>query len=247
MTSRTEPPEGHEPIDLGTEIKAGDQIVDRAMGKLAEKLGETNPELALKAEAPKQNYLKMAVDYGPILAFGLTFFACSTLKLTDKSEALVWASGVLGAASVVALIAGFIMEKRVAWIPLMSCLITIPFSVLTVVFKDPTFVKIKMTIVDVIIGSILLGALVLKKEPLKALLGDSLKLKAAAWPKLTVYYALFYYAMAAANEVIWRTQDNNFWVTWKLVSMIGGPIAFSIVLLPFLMKNLETPPEEKAD
>ncbi|MDV6332092.1 inner membrane-spanning protein YciB [Asticcacaulis sp. 201] len=247
MTSRTEPPEGHEPIDLGTEIKAGDQIVDRAAGKLAEKLGEANPELALKPEAPKQNTIKMVVDYGPLVAFGLTFFACSALKLVEKPMALVWASGVLGAASVVALIAGLIMEKRVAWIPLMSCLITIPFSVLTVVFKDPTFVKIKMTIVDAIIGSILLGALVLKKEPLKALLGDSLKLKDAAWPKLTIYYALFYYAMGATNEVIWRTQSDDFWVTWKLVSMIGGPIAFSIVLLPFLMKNLETPPEEKAD
>ena len=197
-----------------------------------------NPELAPDARTPAQTYIKMAVDYGPLIAFGLTFFACSVLKLTDKSQALIWASGALAAASLLALCAGLLLEKRIAWIPLMSCLIAIPFGLMTVIFKDTMFVKIKMTIVDTVIAGILLGGVALKKAPLKALLGETLKLKDEAWPRLTVYYALFYLAMAAANEVIWRTQSDSFWVTWKLVSIIGGPIAFSIVLLPFLMKNM---------
>ncbi len=222
------------------EIREGDRIVDRALGVAAEKLGEANPELALEPGEPKQNYVKMAVDYGPLLAFGLTFFACKFLKLVPAADCLIWASGVLGMASVLALIGGLIAERRIAWIPLVSCVITIPMTILTVVFHDATFVKIKMTIVDVLIGGILLGALVLKKQPLKLLLGEALKLKEAAWPKLTVYYALFYLAMAAVNEVIWRTQSDEFWLTWKLGSMIGGPILLSICLLPFLMKNMIT-------
>lgn len=199
---------------------------------------QANPELAIDPKTPLQTYIKMGVDYGPLLAFGLTFLVCHFLKLASKSDGLILASGVLGFASLVALIAGFLLEKRLAWIPLLSCLITIPFSILTVVFKDPVFIKIKMTIVDVLIGSLLLGGLALKKEPLKALLGETLRLRAAAWPRLTLYYAIFYYAMAAINELIWRTQSNDVWVTWKLISIIGGPVAFSIVLLPFLMKNM---------
>ncbi|HTN41621.1 MAG TPA: septation protein IspZ, partial [Asticcacaulis sp.] len=75
----------------------------------------------------------------------------------------------------------------------------------------------------------------------------ALKLKDTAWPKLTVYYALFYLAMAGVNEVIWRTQSDEFWLTWKLVSMIAGPILLSICLLPFLMKNMITDqPADKA-
>ena len=55
--------------------------------------------------------------------------------------------------------------------------------------------------------------------------------------------------MAAVNEVIWRTQSDEFWLTWKLVSMIGGPILLSICLLPFLMKNMITDPtaDDSAD
>lgn len=232
---------------LTDEIREGDRIVDRALGAAAEKLGEANPELALEPGEPKQNYVKMAVDYGPLIAFGLTFFICKIFKLVPAADSLIWASGVLGAAAVLALIGGLLAERRIAWIPLVSCLITIPMTILTVVFHDATFVKIKMTIVDVLIGGILLGALAFKKQPLKLLLGEALKLKDTAWPKLTVYYALFYLAMAGVNEVIWRTQSDEFWLTWKLVSMIAGPILLSICLLPFLMKNMITDqPADKA-
>ncbi len=219
-------------------LKAADKIVDKAAGLAAERLAETNPELALKPGEPKQNNLKMAVDYGPIVVFGLTLVITNLMKIGAKDDRIIYASATLGIASVIALIAGFVLEKRVAWIPLVSCLLTVPFSLLTVIFHNPTFIKIKMTIVDVIIAGILLGGLALKKEPLKVLLGDALKMKDAAWPKLTVYYALFYLAMAAINEVVWRTQSTDVWATWKLGSMIGGPIVFSIALLPFMMKNL---------
>ena len=229
--------------NLKDEIENGDEIVDRAGAQAAEKLGEINPELALQPGQPKQNYVKMAVDYGPLVAFGLTFLVCRFFKMTDKSEPLIIASGVLGAASLIAFIGGLALEKRIAWIPLLSALIAVPFSLLTVFFHDTVFVKIKMTIIDALIGAILIGGLMLRKQPLKALLGEALRLKETAWPRLTLYYALFYFAMAAINEVVWRTQSDDVWVTWKMISIIGGPIAFSIALLPFLMKNMILEPD----
>jgi len=224
----------------------GDKIVDKAAGIAAEKAGEINPELALKADEPAQNNVKIAVDYGPLVAFGLTFLACKLFRLVPAADALIWASGALGIASVIALIAGFALERRVAWIPLLSCAISVPMTALTVFLHDPVFVKIKMTIVDVVIGAILTGGVLLKKNPLKALLGDALKLKDEAWPRLTIYYAIFYFVMAGLNEAIWRTQSDSFWVTWKLASIIGGPVIFSICLLPFMMKNMIAPVTDKA-
>ncbi len=101
-----------------------------------------------------------------------------------------------------------------------------------------------MTIVDALIGGLLLGALALKKQPLKYLLGDSLKLKDTAWAPLTLYYALFYLAMAAVNEVVWRTQSDAVWVSWKMGSIIGGPVLLAVCLLPFLMKNMVSSEDE---
>jgi intracellular septation protein len=200
---------------------------------------EANPELALKPGEPKQNWVKIGVDYGPLICFGLSFVVVPHLvKSADKEAPLIWASGVLAVASVAALIVGFVAEKRIAWLALVTALLGIPFAVMTVVFRNPVFIKIKMTLIDALIGGLLLGGLALKKQPLKALLADTLKLKDEAWPRLTLYYALFYLAMAACNEAVWRTQTDGVWVTWKMASMIGGPVLFSVLMLPFMMKNM---------
>lgn len=200
---------------------------------------------ATPATPVKQSKLKLAVDYGPIIAFGATFFLVPVLKIAPRADALIWASGVLAVTSVIAVIAGLLFEKRIAWLPLIAAAIGIPFAVMTVLFHDPVFVKLKMTIVNALIGIALLVALALKKNPFKTLLGSSLPLKEAAWPRLTVYYALFYLAMAAVNEVVWRTQSDETWVSWKLGSIIGGPILLTLALLPFLMKNM-IPQEDAA-
>ncbi|HVZ30736.1 MAG TPA: septation protein IspZ [Asticcacaulis sp.] len=205
-------------------------------------LGEANPDIVAKP-GDKQNNLKMAVDYGPVLLFGATFFVAKFIGKLDSNTALIWGSGVLAAASVVAVIVGFLLEKRIAWIPLVAAILGIPFAVLTVVFKNPVFVKIKMTIIDALIGGVLLGALAMKKQPLKALLGEALPLKEQAWTPLTLYYGLFYWATAALNEIIWRTQSDSVWVTWKMLSIVGGPVVLAICLLPFFMKNLVLPAE----
>lgn len=216
------------------------EAADKTTDKLMETALKADPELAIDPAQPKQNWIKTGVDYGPLIAFGGTFLAAKVLKLGADPMPLVYAAGALAVTSIIAVVAGLILEKRIAWIPLVAAILTIPFAVLTVVFKDPVFIKIKMTIVNVLIGAVLLGGVVLKKQPLKALVGEALKLRDEAWPKLTVFYALFYLALAAINEVVWRTQSDEFWVSWKLASMIGGPIVFSILLLPFLMKNMIT-------
>jgi len=206
--------------------------------KPAEIVGEANPELALKPGETRQNWVKMGVDYGPIAVFAATMIISNLLKIGAKEDRIIYASAGLAIASVVALIVGLVAEKRVAWIAVVTAALGIPFSVLTVLFKDPVFIKIKMTIIDGLIGGVLLIGLALKKQPLKVLLGEALKLKDEAWPRMTLYYALFYLAMAAINEVVWRTQSTDVWATWKIGSMVGGPILFSIALLPFMMKNM---------
>ncbi len=220
------------------QLVAATEATDKATEKLMETALKADPELAINPAQPKQNWIKTGVDYGPLIAFGIAFLGAKVLKLGADPAPLIYAAGALAVTSVIAVIAGLVLEKRIAWIPLVAAVITIPFALLTVIFKDPVFIKIKMTIVNVIIASVLLGGVALKKQPLKALLGEALKLRDEAWPKFTVYYALFYLAMAGINEAVWRTQTDDVWVTWKMASMIGGPVVFSIALLPFLMKNM---------
>ena len=70
------------------------------------------------------------------------------------------------------------------------------FSGLTVLFHNDFFIKIKLSIIDGILALALFIGLAMGKQPLKALLGEALKLSDETWRKLTFRYALFFAALA---------------------------------------------------
>lgn len=210
--------------------------------EITEAQAEALPE-AIVPDAPEPaatNWTKTAIDFGPVVGFGLSFFIFRALKIggTDATAPMIWATGVLVALSVIAFVAALIIEKRVAWIPLVATLFAIPMGLMTIFFHDPIFIKVKVTVVFALIGSILGIAALMKKYPLKSMVGEALKLKESAWPKLTWMWVGFYIVMAIANEIVWRTQSDDVWVVWKMASAFGGPVLFTLLLMPFLMKNM---------
>ncbi|ESQ81074.1 inner membrane-spanning protein YciB [Asticcacaulis sp. YBE204] len=210
--------------------------------EITEAQAEAIPEVIVP-DAPEPaatNWVKSAIDFGPVVGFAASFFIFKKLGIggTDATAPMIYATDVLIAVSIIALIAALIIEKRIAWIPLVATLFAIPMGLMTIFFHDPVFIKVKVTVVNVLIGGILGIAALMKKYPLKSLLGSALNLRETAWPTLTWIWVAFYGVMAVANEVIWRTQSDDLWVTWKLGSMFGGPVLLTLILTPFLMKNI---------
>jgi intracellular septation protein len=221
------------------------------LGETVEIALEADPEVALEpASAPKAkagNNIKMAIDFGAPVAFGLTYFLCEKFgHFTDKDMPLLIATGVLVVASSAALIAAFVIEKRLAWMPLIVAVFAIVFGGLTLWLHDTRIIKIKLTVIEVFLGTVLLGGLAMKKNPLKGLMGDSLPIKDEAWGTLTLAYGLFFLAVGVANEFIWRTQTEAFWVTWKS-SLFFVTLAFSLCMAPYLMKHMKTEATEETD
>jgi intracellular septation protein len=214
------------------------------LGDVVEVALKADPDLALEtSETPKAksgNTIKMAIDFGAPLAFGLTYFGAEKFgQFADKDMPLLIATGVLVVASTIALIAAYVLEKRVAWMPLIVAVFAIVFGGLTLWLHDTRIIKIKLTVIECFLGAVMLGGLALKKNPLKALIGDSLPLKDEAWGTLTLAYGLFFFAIGIANEFIWRTQTEAIWVTWKS-SLFFVTVIFSICMAPYLMKHMKT-------
>ena len=44
------------------------------------------------------------------------------------------------------------------------------------------------------------------------------------WRKLTLRWALFFFALAILNEIVWRTQTTDFWVSFKVFGVV--PLTF---------------------
>jgi intracellular septation protein len=200
---------------------------------------EPNPEPAIVLEPPAKTetaqWSKTLIDMGAPLVFAGVYFTTKDLLL---------ATGVLIVTSIIAVIAAYVLEKRLAVMPLIAAGAAIIFGGLTLIFHDPSFIKIKVTIMNGLFGGVLLVGLAFKKVFLKMLMGEAIRLKDQAWKTLTLSYGLYFFAVALSNEIIWRTQSDAFWVTWR-ASLFFITIGFSIALAPFLMKNMITD-EDKA-
>ena len=189
------------------------------------------------AENKKASNLRQAVDFGALLAFMGSYAFLRFARGLESSEALIQATWVLVGASLIALLAGWLLEKRLAPLPLFSGLFALVFGTLTIFFHDPNLLKIKITVQNLALASILLGSLVFKKAAFKCLLGSAFNLTDAGWRGLTLRYGLFFLTVAIVNEVIWRTQTDDFWVAFRGGLWIASA-AFGIWQVFFIMKHM---------
>jgi len=186
--------------------------------------------------SPKTHQVVRAfVDYGAPLAFLLTFLA------TRSALAATW--GLVGGAAV-ALTVGFILERRIAPMPLVAGVAALIFGALTLIFHNPVFIKIKPTALNLGFAGFLLGGTAIGRNPLKALLGEALQMPDAVWRTLTVRYGVFFLCMAGLNEVVWRTQPEATWVWFRFPGLQLLALAFALSQAPLMMKyaNPSEPP-----
>lgn len=161
---------------------------------------------------------------------------------------MVQATWGLVAGAAIALIVGFVLERRIAPMPLVAGLLALMFGSLTLVFHDPRFVYVKPTVTSAAFGLFLIVGMLMGRSPLKVLLGSSsmtvLDLPDEAWRKLTWRYGVFFLAMAVLNEVVWRTQPESFWLAFRFPGATIIHVVFGIAQAPLFMKYAKT--EESA-
>jgi intracellular septation protein len=173
-------------------------------------------------------WLRPAVDYGPLAAFFLVYLL----------HGLMAATAVVIVASVAALIAAWAIERRVPLIPLITAAVVAVFGGLTLWLQDETFIKMKPTIVQALFAIILLGGLAFRRPLLKPLLGTMMPpMSDRAWGQFTLRYALFFVAMALLNELVWRSQSTDFWVSFKVFGLPVLTILFIVSQMPFISRH----------
>ena len=193
----------------------------------------------MKLSPAARKWVRGVVDYGGLAAFLIGFFLTRGGGMTSQ-EALVQATWWLVGGSLLGLVVGFVFEKRIAPFPLIAGGAALVFGGLTLFFHDVRFVKLKPTVMNSLFGVALLGGLILRKNPLKLLLGDAVKMPDEGWRKLTLNYGLFFLALAGLNEIVWRTQPDDIWVVFRFPGLLILTVLFGFAQVPLMMKYAKT-------
>lgn len=183
--------------------------------------------------------VRAVVDYGGLVAFLGAFLVLRFVQHAPSQAALLTATWWLVAGSAAALTIGLVVERRLAPLPLFAGLAALVFGALALVFHDPRIIQIKPTVTNAIFGCVMLGGVVMGKNPLKALFSTAISLTPEGWRKLTIRYGVFFLAMAALNEAVWRTQPASVWVLFKFPGMEILILLFSASQAPMIMKDIK--------
>jgi intracellular septation protein len=180
--------------------------------------------------------LKLGLELGPLVLF---FFANAYSDRFGVAEGrrIFAATAIFIVATLVALAVHYVLVKKLPIMPLVSGVVVVVFGGLTLWLDNDTFIKLKPTIVNTLFGVVLLGGLAFGRPLLSVVLDSMFRLTDEGWRKLTLRWGLFFLALAVLNEVVWRTQTTDFWVSFKVFGIMPLTFVFALAQTPLLMRH----------
>ena len=174
----------------------------------------------------KGSIIKSLIEIIPLILF----------FIVNAKYGIIVATKIFVITTVIALVVSYLHLKKFSAPLLITSFLVLIFGGLTIFFKDPTFIKLKPTIVYLLFSSFLFLGLKLKKNFLKIYLSSLIKLNNLGWDILTKRWSLFFFTMAILNEIIWRNFSTDFWVSFKVFGFLPLTIIF-MMLQNGLMKK----------
>jgi intracellular septation protein len=172
-----------------------------------------------------RRFYATALELGPLVLFFVANGRWGTSALACSSSPRRWRCPLRW------------LEKRWPVMPLVGGFFVLVFGGLTIWLQDDTFIKLKPTIVNCLFGTILGGGLLLFRRPLlKPLFGTAFRLTDEGWRKLTLRWTLFFFVLAAVNEVMWRGFSTDTWIASKMFLSFPLTLVFAFLQVPLLKR-----------
>ena len=179
-----------------------------------------------------KSFLKFITDFGPLLIF-FYFYKKSGNNLSVAIPPLIMST-------IIAVIIVYMVERKIPYVPLIGAALISIFGGLTLYFDNPIFIYLKPTIINLLFAiALLISEALLKKNLLKLLLNNALKLNDLGWTLLNRRWAYFFIFLAVLNEIVWRSfapEKEYIWVNFKVWGILPLTFIFTALQLPLINK-----------
>ena len=184
-------------------------------------------------------WIKSALELGPVIGFFVAY-----LYLKDR----VFTIGGVDYEGFIVATAGFIpvilasmgalwwLTGHISRMQVVTAVLVVVFGGLTVWLNDDRFIKMKPTMVYLLLGGILGIGLLRNQSYLRFVMGELLPMEKEGWMILTKRMTGFFFLMALSNEVVWRTQTTEVWVYFETFVLTAAMFVFFIMQAGLIQK-----------
>jgi intracellular septation protein len=214
------------------------------------------PATALEPRKALNPWIKFALEIGPLALFftanakpalfGWLVNGFLPRALPPDKVGMLTATAVLMIAAVATISLSWILTRRLAVVPVVTAVFVLVFGTLTLLLQDKTFIEAKLTIIYCLFGGALLGSMLLGKLVLPIVLDMAIHIDKDGWRKLTLRWGLFFFALAALNEVLRHYLTWDQWVTFKSFGVLPLTLIFAVAQTPLILRH-ETKRDAFAD
>ena len=164
-----------------------------------------------------KSFIKFVTDFGPLAIFFFYYYN------SDKNLTIAIPPFII--ATLIALAIVWFLEKKIPMVSFICGILFTFFFGFSIYFVYFIFIYIKPTIINILFGLALIFGKYFTNEPvLKKLMGKSVSLTNEGWELLNKRWVYFFFGLAILNELVWRTQSEEFWVNFKVWGLL--PITF---------------------
>jgi intracellular septation protein len=137
---------------------------------------------------------------------------------------------------------GWLRERKVSQMHLISAALVWVFGIATLLLRDARFIQWKATVFYWLVAAAIGGtALIGQKTLLERLLGKSLPegvtVPATRWRNVSLFAAAFYLALGGLNLWVAYTMSEADWVAFKTWVVIPLVFVFTLALLILIMRG----------
>ena len=180
-------------------------------------------------------YMKFLFDLFPVILFFAAF----------KFYGIFTATAVAIIATLAQIIYCKIRHGVVEKMLLASGVIITVFGGATLIFKDPTFIEWKPSILYWLFAlTLILGQFLFKKNPIRSMMEKQISLPDHIWSKLNMAWAILFIGLGVLNLYVAFNYSQDTWVNFKLFGVTGIMFVFIILQTLALSKYL---PKESSE
>ncbi|MDA8853275.1 septation protein IspZ [Amylibacter sp.] len=178
-----------------------------------------------------QPWAKTALEMGPVILFFVVYSKIKDneyLLLGETYEGFIVATALFIPILLIATAILYLLTGKLSKMQIFTAILVVVFGGLGIWFNDEKFFKMKPTMIYLLFGGILGYGLFRGQSYLQVVMDGALPMTSEGWMILTKRFMFFFFGLAVANEMIWRSLSTDIWVNFKT---FGLPLAMFVFFI----------------